>query len=354
MKPNQRRSLNLTDRYATVFAYLRRRSKPKSNGRGQVPDHGQARRQKRVSGPAHAEKQGQRKTRKNVWPSIGKVLLAVFGLGMTVASLTLTYADSQLEIVGGMQPEIRGYSSSGKAFTFLCVVYCTVRNSGFKSDYIDRIDMQPADLDETIKSEPKFTDRQIIGWRREKILRFELLISTAIGSGKKHFQLALYDSKGRQVGFVPIATTFPEPSVPMVLDFTPPVDSSESPSKPQPTLVGMTLSGLVPEALRNPQRRYFVTFTAIDGKVVAQSEPSGQRERADGSIEIPIKLPPAAIGPFPEEFPVQFKIWTDPPREPWLAFQMKWTSTWSDGTKVLYVLTPPGAKADEPPSGGDS
>jgi hypothetical protein len=345
MKPNQRRSLSSMRSNATVIADGQRGIKMKNGDRGQVPKRGEVSHQRLFARLTPAEGQSKGQKPKNLWQTTGKVLLAVLGLGMTVAGLTFTYADSHLTIVGGMQPEIRGHLSSGKTFTFLCVVYCTVRNAGFKSDFIEHIDIQPTDLDDTIKSEPKFTDREIVGWRGMKTLRFEVLISAAIGSGEKRFQMVLYDSKGRQVGLVPIVATFPEPSVPVLLNFVPPVDSLVSPEKPLPTLVSMTLSGSVPEIKRNPQRRYFVTFTTIEGRIVAQSDPRGRLER-DGSIELPINFLSAGVEPFP----VQCHVWTDPPREPWLAFQMKWTSVWSDGTQVLNVMTPPEPKASEPSS----
>jgi hypothetical protein len=347
MKPNQRRSLSSMRSNATVIADLQRGTKIKNGG--QVPQRGEVSHQEHFARQAPTERQRKGQKPKKLWQTTGKVLLAVVGLGMTVAGLTLTYADSHLTVVGGMQPEIRGHLSSGKTFTVLLVVYCKVKNSGFKSDYIERIDIQPTDLDDTIKSEPKFTDREVVGWRGTKTLRFEVLISVAMGSGKKRFQMVLYDSKGRQVGLVPITATFPEPSVPVFFNFVPPVDSLASPEKPPPTLVSLTLSGSVPEMKRNPQRRYFVTFTTIDGRIVAQSDPRGQLER-DGSIELPIEFLSGGVEPFP----VRCHVWTDPPREPWLSFEMKWTSVWSDGTQVLYVMTPPEPKASEPSSGNNS
>jgi hypothetical protein len=296
----------------------------------------------------HVSDRGPSKTHRNrnkprsVWALFGKAALAVLGLAITAVSLTLAHADSHLEIVGSRSPELRGYSPSGTSFTFLCVVYCTFTNNGLRSDYVDHIDIHPVDLDKTIKSEPKFTDRRIVAWREKKELRFEILVTSDINIHElKDFLLTFYDSKGRQVGQMPVAAGFEGPKA---------MDLNQERMKslsyweffrpPGAMVTGLTLSGSVPEALSNSHRRYFAKISAISGEVVAESNADGETER-DGRIELQIKI----LSSIPPNGFV-FDVWTDPPRDPWLAFQMTWTITWSDGTVEKFILTPP-----PPPTG---
>jgi len=338
VKRNENQPAKLTRKYAKFIANSRLRSRQNVALEVQTND----------AKVTSLDIQAEQKRRAERWAMIGKAILAIFGLAITIAGLIFAHGDSRLEIVGGKQQEVRGHSASGKSYTFLVVVYCTFRNSGVRSDYIRHIDIQPADLDKTVNSEPKFVDTRSIAWRQTMDLRFEILVTTEIGTGPKHFFLTFYDSKGRQVGQLNLTTKF-MPPVPraMVLPNTGASQGAIARPKSIPTLRRITLSGAVPEAIRDPRRRYFVTFVTADGVVLAQSDPGGVVER-NGRIDISIDdvlLVPT------EGNPALLKVWTDPPRHPWLAFEMELMSEWSDGTRILDVITPPPPKKSPVASG---
>jgi hypothetical protein len=268
------------------------------------------------------------------WAVFGKVSVAILGIGMTLVGLTLTYADSHLELVDGRAPEFHGYTSKGTSFTFVCVLHSSFTNSGLRSDYVDHIDIHPANLDETIRSEPKFTDRTPIAWRETKALRFEVVVTTSLTTYDwKNFLVTFYDSKGRQVAQVPFTTRFlrPDdirPKVRQMLTLTDGVsDSAPPPRKPLPTLVAAWLSVSLPKAHQDPHRLLFAQLIS-SGEVVGKTNADGERER-NGHFDAKLKI----ISRVDRSAALAYAIRMNPSPGPGFRFPITWTRVWSDGTR---------------------
>jgi hypothetical protein len=274
------------------------------------------------------------------WVLVGKVLMAIAGVGLTLAGLILTYGDSRLQMRGRGRPaEFRGFKSAGTSLTFLCVLHYSFANSGLRSDYIDRVDIHPANLDDALRSDSKFVDRTRIAWRDTRELRFEILVTTSLTTYNwRNFLVTFYDSKGRQVAQTAFSTRFLkpgdlEPKVRHMRTLTDGVSDAAPPPRSLRTLVAASLSTSLPERYRDPQRRLFAKIVSASGQIVATTDASGEPEKG-GRFDAKLKV----ISPIDKLDPLGYMIYITPPHDSsrrqmsGARIVVNWTRTWSDGT----------------------
>jgi hypothetical protein len=252
------------------------------------------------------------------WGIAGKVTLAVISIGISLAALTFANADSHLTLVSSKSPQFSGNNLSDTSYIFKLVVFGTFLNKGLRSDFIDHIEIHPLKFDQALKSEPVFVDKKPIGWREEKNLRFEVLVTTKLSFDWQEFLLTFYDSKGRQVGEMPIKSRFAYPE-------------KGSP----PLLVSTRLAITVPERFRNPSRRFFAWFKNASGQVVAQSNPEGEPEK-DGHADLSMKFLNPVYHPA-----ASFSVLAVPVTPHGIEIPMTIFGEWSDGShrEQSYLLS---------------
>jgi hypothetical protein len=252
------------------------------------------------------------------WSVAGKVTLAIVSIGISLAALTLTNADSHLTFVSSKSPQFSGDTVSGQSYIFKLVVFGTFLNAGLRSDFVDHIEIHPVKFDQALKSEPIFVDKQVIGWREKKDLRFEVLVTTKFSFDWQDFLITFYDSKGRKVGEMPIGSRFTYPG------------------KGRPPIVVSThLTITVPERFRDPQRRFFAWFKNASGEVEAQSNPEGELEN-DGHVDLAMKFLNPVYHPSRS-----FSVLAVPVTPPGITIPMTMYGVWSDGSRreQPYLLT---------------
>jgi hypothetical protein len=284
------------------------------------------------------------KTKRAVWPKVFAVVTAIL---IPIATLIYANADSHLKMAAARSRpfEIRGYKSSGETFTALFVLYSHFTNSGLHADHVDRVEIRSVNLDTTLKSEPRFVDRQDIAWHEQKELRFEVLITASRNSFSWHdFVVTFYDSKGRQVAQAPFTTRLGAPGdiVPRVKQMKPAgpgawesVVSEPPRSNPTPTLIAASIAFSVPKIYHNRERRFFAQIREASGEVIGQSNPDGEVE-LNGRVELNMTLLRTNA-----TVPFTFGFWTDPPESGEFHYSIEWTVFWSDGSRVVDTIKIP-------------
>jgi hypothetical protein len=270
----------------------------------------------------------------------GTVLMAIAGLSVTLVGLTLANADSRLRLGdGGREPEFRGFKSTGSSLTFLCVLHNSFTNSGFQTDYIDRIDIHSANLDETLRGDSKFVDRTPLAWRETRELRFEVLVTVSLTTYNwRNFLVTFYDSKGRQVAQTPFTTRFLKPGdlkpkVRQMATLTDGVSDVPPPSLAVPTLIGASLSASVPKRYRDRQCRVFAKIVSASGQVAAVTDTYGELGES-GRLDAKLKV----VSRVDKLDQLGYMVYISPPRGSSTRdlsnapITVNWTRMWSDGT----------------------
>jgi len=284
------------------------------------------------------------------WSTLGKVTLAVVTVVISAVGLMLTNADSHLAIFARGPWEFRGSKDDGQNLIVKNVLHATFTNYGLHSDYIDRIDIHPVELDETIKSEVLFIDRQIIHWRERKELRFEVLITNSMHNrDQRDLLVTFYDSKGRQVAQVPIATRIEfVHNIQPYIGFETRGEAASGGAKP-PGNTPVTLSAahvsivFNTTAVANAERLFYADISSSSGNVVARSGPSG-RSASKGNIDLQLSL----LTPISRQEPLRCSIWAEPPTTAVFHGLMTWSLEWSDGYRSQYEFKTPDMSANRP------
>lgn len=283
---------------------------------------------------------------------LAKALLAIAGVAITLAGLALSHKDSKLERLdgGGGPSEFGDYKTFDESLTMVLVLNEIFTNAGLESDYIDRVDIHPANLDKVMRGEAKFIDRSPIRWREKKKLRFELLVTTSLATYDwQNFLVTFYDSRGCQVGQTAVTARFLrpgdiQPKRRRMLTLTDGVsDKAPPPRVPLPTLVGVSLTASLPKAYRHRNCRLFARVLSTEG-VVAGTNSDGERE-SNGKFVSQLMV----TGHANKMTPLRYMISLTPPdvSQPIGAgfrVSVSWTLKWSDGTEqhhsAEHVPTP--------------
>lgn len=288
---------------------------------------------------------GSRRARRRLW---GAIFAAVTAIVIPVATFVYANADSHLVMStekSSHKPEIRGTTVSEGSITAMTAIYASFSNTGFRSDYIDRVEVRSINYDPTLSSEPRFIDRRPIAWREQKELRFEVLVTFALNSSAWHdFVVTFYDSRGRQVGQTPVTTRIGEPGdiAPKVKQMKPVGagvwESATTAPPPRansiPTLVAASIAGPAPQAYHVSDRRFFAWVLTPAGKVVAQSNPQGVRVKS-GQINLEFQI----LTPVNRTMSLQAVVWTEPRPDPADHLTLTGTLVWSDGIRTETEVT---------------